>query len=87
MEELEKLKSKLASTGSNTKERIDTARTTADSLLTENKRLYKQKQDLASAFKKQAQLIEILKRQKLHIQAATLLEFREEEFMKILDNR
>ena len=49
------------------------------------RRAEKQKGDLLSAFKKQLRLINILKRQKIHIEAAKLLSFSEEEFNKVLD--
>jgi hypothetical protein len=55
----------LAKAGSDAKEQIDSARKTSDKLFAENTRLSKQKQDLILAFKKQSQLVDVLKRQKV----------------------
>uniref|UniRef100_A0A673M7Y9 Testis expressed 9 n=1 Tax=Sinocyclocheilus rhinocerous TaxID=307959 RepID=A0A673M7Y9_9TELE len=58
---------------------------TFETLQAENRKLERQKAELIAGFKKQLKLIDILKRQKLHFEAAKLLSFTEEEFMKALD--
>eukprot|EP01083_Nonionella_stella_P049058 130849_1 len=54
-------------------------------LKNENRALIKQKNELLSAFKKQLKLIDILKKQKIHLESAKVLQFTEQQFIKTLD--
>jgi len=56
-----------------------------DRLIEDNRKLERQRNDLMAAFKKQMKLIDVLKRQKMHIEAAKLLGFTEDEFVKTLE--
>ena len=47
--------------------------------------MQRQRNELMQAFKKQMKLIDILKRQKMHIESAKLLNFTEDEFIKLLE--
>ncbi|KAJ1554155.1 Golgin sub A member 2 [Nowakowskiella sp. JEL0078] len=84
LEEIERYKQISAKTNSEAKEKLETAKLNSDKLYLELKRLEKQKADLLLAFKKQMQLIDVLKRQKMHLEATRILEFTEEEFMRAL---
>jgi hypothetical protein len=44
-----------------------------------------QKSTLLSAFEKQQKLVDVLRQQRLHIEAAKVLAFAEEEFVKTLE--
>lgn len=53
--------------------------------LAENKRLEQQKHELVSAFKKAMKLVDVLKRQKLHLEAACLLDVAGKELVQAMD--
>lgn len=65
LDELERLKTLMASREAEFKDKLDAGKKTAEGLFAENKRLQMQKNELINGFKKQGQLIEILKRQKV----------------------
>ncbi|XP_028999801.1 testis-expressed protein 9 [Betta splendens] len=85
LEEVEKLKTQLNKAKQTNKDKMNEEHQSKENLLAENKMLKKQKAELIVGFKKQLKLIDILKRQKMHFEAAKLLSFTEDEFMKALD--
>lgn len=85
LEEIEKYKlqlrdAKISETGKN-----DNIRKDLDRMVEENRKLERQRNELLQAFKKQMKLIDVLKRQKMHIESAKLLAFTEDEFVKTLE--
>ncbi|XP_039987180.1 testis-expressed protein 9 isoform X2 [Xiphias gladius] len=85
LEEVERLKTQLNKMKQMNKDKISEEHQSKENLLAENKMLKKQKAELVVGFKKQLKLIDILKKQKMHFEAAKLLSFTEDEFMKALD--
>ncbi|NXS99904.1 TEX9 protein, partial [Jacana jacana] len=85
LEEAERHKVELNQLKQSTKDVANQELKTIEELKMENKKLQKQKGELITGFKKQLKLIDILKRQKMHIEAAKMLSFTEEEFMKALE--
>eukprot|EP00955_Chlamydomonas_euryale_P015913 170242-Chlamydomonas_euryale.AAC.6 len=67
------------------RESRDATKGDAAHLLAENKRLERSRAELLVAFKKQLKLVDVLKRQKLHLEAARALQFTEQEFLATLE--
>ena len=84
-EEIDKLKIDSKQQRLHIDDKNDDVKKQNDKLSQENKKLERQRNELLQAFKKQMKLIDILKRQKTHLEAAKMLNFSEEEFIKALD--
>ena len=56
-----------------------------DQTLKQLKNTEKQRNNLSSCVKEQMKLVEVLKRQKIHVEASKLLDITEKEFLKVLD--
>ncbi|XP_016103853.1 testis-expressed protein 9 [Sinocyclocheilus grahami] len=85
LEEVERTKTQLNKLKQSSKNLTSQEQQKIETLQAENRKLERQKAELIVGFKKQLKLIDILKRQKMHFEAAKLLSFTEEEFMKALD--
>lgn len=85
LEEIEKYKLALRDAKISETSKNENIRRDLDRLSEDNKRLERQRNELLQAFKKQMKLIDVLKRQKMHIESAKLLAFTEDEFVKTLE--
>lgn len=85
LEEILNLKERLKSSQEDSNLNINNMEAELKRIRSDNTRLEKQKQDLLAAFKKQLKLIDVLKRQKIHLEAAKLLSFTEDEFTRTIE--
>ena len=85
LEDAAKLKGELLAAERERKDAKEGGKKTIDELTLKTKFLEKQRNELLHGFKKQMELIDVLKRQKLHLEAAHVLKYTEEEFMQTLD--
>jgi len=84
-EECERYRLSLKESGGQERDRTTADRKEMDRLVGEVRKLERQRTELVSAFKKQMRLIEVLKRQRAHVEAARVLSFTEDEFIRILE--
>ncbi|KAJ8925882.1 hypothetical protein NQ315_009734 [Exocentrus adspersus] len=84
-EENEKLKATIKSSKEEEKELKEVYKKQINDLTVAVKRIEHQKAELLNGFKKQVQLIDLLKRQKMYLEAYKITELSEAEYLKILD--
>lgn len=80
LNEIESLRSQLSTPQVGGPEPVEMSR-----LRNDNKKLESQRLELIQCVRKQNRLIDVLKRQKMHLEAAKLLQITEEEFVKSLE--
>mmetsp|Transcript_2071 Transcript_2071/g.3787 ORF Transcript_2071/g.3787 Transcript_2071/m.3787 type:complete len:361 (-) Transcript_2071:232-1314(-) len=83
--ELDRLKDRLRNQKSSGKAPAEASRKELTKAQTDVRRLQTHNKELIQAFKKQMKLIDVLKRQKMHMEAAKMLSFTEDEFAKTIN--
>ena len=77
LEEAAKLRGQLLAAERDKKDALENGKKSVDELTLKTKFLEKQRNELLHGFKKQMELIDVLKRQKLHLEAAHVLKYTE----------
>lgn len=85
IESIEKFKSMVEDYKTTKSENDELFHSEKQGFVTKIKALTKQRDDLVVGYKKQSQLIHVLKQMKVHLEASRLLDFTEQEFMNVLD--
>jgi len=86
VEEMEKYKNEMVRLKKEGRENASKDGVRNDDLIHENRRLQRLVEDQQTCIKKQFKLIDILKQQKMHLEAARNLQFTEQEWQKVLDS-
>ena len=84
-EEIDKLKIQSKTEKVSKTEKTNDVKKSNETLQQENQILLKQRIDLLQAFKKQLKLIDTLKRERTHLEAAQLFHYTQNEFLKALE--
>ncbi|CAD7971497.1 unnamed protein product [Amoebophrya sp. A25] len=85
IEDCERYRTSMKDLKSQDQDKVKSDRKELDRLLADNRKLERQRNELVAAFKKQMKLIDVLKKQRTHLEAARVLSFTEDEFVRILD--
>ena len=86
VEEMEKYKNEMVRLKKENRENASKDGARNDDFVHENRRLQRLVEDQQTCIKKQFKLIDILKQQKMHLEAARNLQFTEQEWQKVLDS-
>ena len=84
-DELASMRLQLKSTTSTLRDEKDASGVATSKLAGDVRRLEREKAELVKAFKQQMKLVDVLKKQRVHVEAAQMLNFTEAEFRKALE--